>query len=67
MRLIDLDGSGGNQDMSLSAKAVIFPAMITIICVVGVGRSGRLFGQCVELCEERRGAGERCVGLARSW
>jgi len=31
MRLIDLDGSGGNQDRSLSADAVIFPASITVI------------------------------------
>ncbi len=31
MRLIDLDGSGGNQDRSLSAAAVIFPGSITII------------------------------------
>jgi hypothetical protein len=31
MRLIDLDGSGGNQDRSLSADAVIFPGSITII------------------------------------
>jgi uncharacterized repeat protein (TIGR01451 family) len=31
MRLIDLDGSGGNQDRSLSAAAVIFPASITIV------------------------------------
>ena len=30
-RLIDLDGSGGNQDRSLSAAAVIFPATITIV------------------------------------
>jgi uncharacterized repeat protein (TIGR01451 family) len=30
-RLIDLDGSGGNQDRSLSADAVISPASITII------------------------------------
>ena len=30
-RLIDLDGSGGNQDRSLSAEAVIFPASVTII------------------------------------
>jgi hypothetical protein len=30
-RLISLDGSGGNQDRSLSAEAVIFPASITII------------------------------------
>jgi uncharacterized repeat protein (TIGR01451 family) len=30
-RLIDLDGSGGNQDRSLSEAAVIFPASITII------------------------------------
>ncbi|HET7449700.1 MAG TPA: hypothetical protein VFJ78_03830 [Gaiellaceae bacterium] len=30
-RLIDLDGAGGNQDRSLSADAVIFPASITII------------------------------------
>ncbi len=31
MRLVDLDGSGGNQDRSLSADAVIFPASITVI------------------------------------
>src|SRR4029077_17721362 len=31
MRLIDLDGAGGNQDRSLSEGAVIFPASITII------------------------------------
>jgi hypothetical protein len=31
MRLIDLDGQGGNQDRSLAAAAVIFPATITII------------------------------------
>ena len=30
-RLIDLDGSGGNQDRSLSAEAVIFPGSITVI------------------------------------
>lgn len=30
-RLLDLDGKGGNQDRSLSADAVIFPASITII------------------------------------
>ena len=30
-RLISLDGGGGNQDRSLSAEAVIFPASITII------------------------------------
>jgi uncharacterized repeat protein (TIGR01451 family) len=30
-RLIDLDGSGGNQDRSLAAGAVFFPASITII------------------------------------
>jgi len=30
-RLDNLDGSGGNQDRSLSAEAVIFPASITII------------------------------------
>ncbi|HEU5212912.1 MAG TPA: hypothetical protein VFU10_09110, partial [Gaiellaceae bacterium] len=30
-RLIDLDGSGGNQDRSLSAEAVVFPGSITII------------------------------------
>ena len=30
-RLLDLDGSGGNQDRSLSADAVIFPGSITII------------------------------------
>ena len=31
MRLIDLDGGGGNQDRSLSTEAVIFPASVTII------------------------------------
>ena len=31
MRLIDLDGKGGNQDRSLSAQAVVFPASITIV------------------------------------
>jgi uncharacterized repeat protein (TIGR01451 family) len=31
MRLIDLDGAGGNQDRSLSEDAVIFPGSITII------------------------------------
>ncbi|MES2088834.1 MAG: hypothetical protein V4532_02440, partial [Pseudomonadota bacterium] len=31
MRLVDLDGSGGNQDRSLSADAVTFPGSITII------------------------------------
>lgn len=30
-RLISLDGSGGNQDRSLSADAVIFPSSITIV------------------------------------
>jgi uncharacterized repeat protein (TIGR01451 family) len=30
-RLLDLDGSGGNQDRSLSSDAVIFPASITVI------------------------------------
>ena len=30
-RLIDLDGSGGNQDRSLSAAAVIFPGSIKIV------------------------------------
>jgi hypothetical protein len=30
-RLIDLDGSGGSQDRSLSADAVVFPGSITII------------------------------------
>lgn len=31
MRLIDLDGSGGNQDRSLSNEAVIFPGSITVV------------------------------------
>lgn len=31
MRLLSLDGSGGNQDRSLSNEAVIFPASITIV------------------------------------
>jgi hypothetical protein len=30
-RLIDLDGSGGNQDRSLSADAVFFPVQLTIV------------------------------------
>lgn len=31
MRLIDLNGMGGNQDRSLTVEAVVFPASITII------------------------------------
>jgi hypothetical protein len=31
MRLVALDGSGGNQDRSLSSAAAIFPASLTII------------------------------------
>jgi hypothetical protein len=31
MRLINLDGSGGNQDRSLSADAVIFPGSLTVV------------------------------------
>jgi uncharacterized repeat protein (TIGR01451 family) len=31
MRLIDVDGGGGNQDRSLSADAVIFPGTITVV------------------------------------
>lgn len=31
MRVVELDGSGGNQDRSLSSSAAIFPADITII------------------------------------
>jgi hypothetical protein len=31
MRLVDLDGAGGNQDRSLSADAVTFPATMTIV------------------------------------
>jgi Prealbumin-like fold domain len=30
-RLVDLDGSGGNQDRALSSDAVVFPASITIV------------------------------------
>jgi hypothetical protein len=30
-RLIDLDGSGGNQDRSLSAEAVIFPGFLHVV------------------------------------
>ncbi|MFN2613771.1 MAG: hypothetical protein ABR552_03000, partial [Actinomycetota bacterium] len=37
MRLVDLDGKGGNQDRSLSADAVIFPASITITKVAPAG------------------------------
>jgi hypothetical protein len=37
MRLIDLDGAGGNQDRSLSADAVTFPGSITIIKDVSGG------------------------------
>jgi uncharacterized repeat protein (TIGR01451 family) len=36
-RLISLDGSGGNQDRSLSAAAVIFPGNITVIKDVNPG------------------------------
>src|SRR5438477_7553207 len=31
MRLLDIDGSGGNQDRSLSSDAVIFPSSVTIV------------------------------------
>src|SRR6185503_3117005 len=31
MRLVDLNGSGGNQDRSLSASAVFFPVSFTIV------------------------------------
>ncbi len=31
MRLISLDGSGGNQDMSMSASAILYPAIVKII------------------------------------
>ncbi len=31
MRLLDLDGSGGNQDRSLSEDAVTFPASVTVV------------------------------------
>jgi hypothetical protein len=31
MRLLGLDGSGGNQDMSMSAEAVVFESSITIV------------------------------------
>jgi hypothetical protein len=31
MRLVELDGSGGNQDRSLSSDAAIFPATLTVI------------------------------------
>ena len=31
MGLVDLDGKGGNQDRSLSASAVVFPATINIV------------------------------------
>jgi hypothetical protein len=45
--LLDLDGSGGNQDRSLSADASIFPAHITIIKIVhtlnGSGVSSQFF------------------------
>jgi hypothetical protein len=36
-RLIDLDGSGGNQDRSLSSDATIFPGKITIVKDVASG------------------------------
>ena len=41
-RLINLDGSGGNQDRSLSADAVIFPGSITIIKDADPERRARL-------------------------
>jgi hypothetical protein len=47
MRLKDLDGSGGNQDRSLSIEAVIFPAEVRIIKSVqtfdGTGSSSTFF------------------------
>jgi hypothetical protein len=44
MRLIDLDGSGGNQDRSLSADSVIFPASITFIKDVANATNAQDFG-----------------------
>jgi hypothetical protein len=41
-RLIDLDGSGGNQDRSLSAEAVIFPGFLHV--VKNSGTSTATFG-----------------------
>ncbi len=38
-RLIDLDGSGGNQDRALSSDAAIFPASIKIVKVANVSGS----------------------------
>jgi len=38
-RLLDLDGSGGNQDRSLSADAVIFPGFIHIVKTATGGNS----------------------------
>ena len=43
-RLLDLDGSGGNQDRSLSAAAVIFPGSITVIKDVDPGTNAQDFG-----------------------
>src|SRR5204862_7352323 len=39
-RLIDLDGSGGNQDRSLSAAAVIFPAILNVVKDVRTATGG---------------------------
>ena len=40
MRLISLDGSGGNQDRSLSSDAAIFPALLTVIKDVQTSTGG---------------------------
>jgi Prealbumin-like fold domain len=40
MRLISLDGAGGNQDRSLSSAAAIFPATLTIIKDVQTANGG---------------------------
>jgi Prealbumin-like fold domain len=39
-RLIDLDGAGGNQDRSLSAAAVIFPAILNVVKDVQTASGG---------------------------
>ena len=44
MRVLALDGSGGNQDRGLSSSAVVFPALLTITKNVLGSDGSNLFG-----------------------
>jgi hypothetical protein len=44
VRLLDLDGSGGNQDRSAASSAVVFPAILTVTKNVLGSDGGNLIG-----------------------